>query len=151
MDYVLPSHRRTVRVTNINATASDTAKLMLRLALGLLILVHGISKIKGGIGPVFGAVDKAGLPHAFAYLVYIGEVIAPLLVVFGLWTRPAALVIAVNMIVAVLLVHTGQLLSLSAQGGYALELQALYFVVALVVALIGAGRYSIGGIAARWN
>jgi putative oxidoreductase len=36
-------------------------------------------------------------------------------------------------------------------GGYALELQALYLVTAIVVALIGAGRYSIGGLYGRWN
>ena len=40
---------------------------------------------------------------------------------------------------------------MSDSGGYALELQALYLVAALVVAMIGAGRYSLGGIYGRWN
>lgn len=136
---------------DIATTKSDTAKLLLRLALGLLILLHGISKIRGGPGFILDVVEKAGLPEPFGYLVYVGEVLAPLLVIVGLWTRAAALVIAINMVIAILLVHTGQLLQLSPEGGWALELQGLYLVVPIAIALLGAGRYSLGGIGGRWN
>jgi putative oxidoreductase len=105
----------------------------------------------GGIGFITGMLEKAGLPGVFGYLVYIGEVIAPLMILFGIFTRAAALVVAVNMIVALLLVHTSQFFTLNAQGGWALELQGMYLGGALAVALLGAGRYSIGGIAGRWN
>ena len=134
-----------------NGATQDIARLLLRLILGLLILLHGISKIRGGPGFILDIVDKAGLPEPFGYLVYVGEVIAPLLVIAGLWTRLAAIVIAINMIVALLLVHTGQFFQLADTGGWALELQGLYLVVAVAVALLGAGRYSVGGIAGRWN
>jgi putative oxidoreductase len=133
------------------SAADDVAKLLLRLILGVLILLHGISKIRGGPGFILDIVDKAGLPEPFGYLVYVGEVLAPLLVIVGLWTRVAALVIAINMIVAVLLVHLGDLFSLNESGGWALELQGLYLIVAIAVALLGAGRYSIGGNFGRWN
>lgn len=53
----------------------------------------------------------------------------------GLWVVPAALVIAVNMVVAFALMHTRQILMLNNTGGWALELQAFYFVSALVVAM----------------
>jgi putative oxidoreductase len=142
---------RLPRVAEASTGWPDIAKLLLRLVLGLLILLHGISKIKGGPGFVLDVVDKAGLPEPFGYLVYVGEVVAPALVLVGLWTRAAALVIAVNMIVAVLLVHTGQLLQLAPEGGWALELQGLYLVVALAVALLGAGRYSVAGPQGRFN
>jgi putative oxidoreductase len=131
--------------------AEDVAKLLLRIMLGGLILLHGISKIRGGPGFILDIVDKAGLPAPFGYLVYVGEVLAPILVIVGLWTRLAALVIAINMIVAVLLVHLGQVFTLNETGGWALELQGLYLVVAIAVALCGAGRYSIGGNFGRWN
>jgi putative oxidoreductase len=111
---------------------------------------HGISKIKGGPGFVLDVVDKAGLPHPFGYLVYVGEVLAPVLMIVGFWTRAAALLIAINMIVAVLPVHVGQIFSLSPEGGWAIELQALFLVVAVAIALLGAGRYSVGG-GGRWN
>ena len=134
-----------------SGTMPDVAKLLLRLTVGLLILLHGISKIQGGPGFILDVVEKAGLPDPFGYLVYVGEVLAPLLVIVGLWTRVAALVIAINMIVAVLLVHIGQLLQLSPEGGWALELQGLYLAVPIAIALLGAGRYSIGGVHGRWN
>jgi putative oxidoreductase len=95
--------------------------------------------------------EKAGLPGAFGYLVYIGEVVAPLMILFGVFTRPAALVVAVNMIVALLLVHTSQVFTLNETGGWALELQGMYLGGAIAVALLGAGRYSLGGTAGRWN
>lgn len=130
---------------------SDAAKLLLRLTLGVLILLHGISKIRGGPGFILDVVDKAGLPPPFGYLVYVGEVLAPLLVVVGAWTRAAALIIAINMLAAIVLVHTGQLLQMTPEGGWALELQGLYLAMAIAIALLGAGRYSVGGVNGRWN
>jgi putative oxidoreductase len=132
-------------------SSDDLGKLILRGALAALILFHGISKLMGGIDFISGMVSKAGLPPAFAYLVYVGEVVAPLMVLFGVWTRVAALVIAINMLVAVLLVHTGEFFTLSKTGGWALELQAMFFIAAIVIALQGAGRYSVGGANGRWN
>jgi putative oxidoreductase len=129
----------------------DVARLLLRLMLGLLILLHGISKIRGGPGFILDIVDKAGLPEPFGYLVYVGEVVAPILVIIGLFTRASALVIAINMIVAILLVHIPQFFTLADTGGWALELQGLYVVVAVCVALLGAGRYSVGGGQGIWN
>ena len=132
-------------------TSQDTAKLLLRLALGVLILLHGISKIKGGPGFIVDVVTKAGLPSALAYLVYIGEVLAPVLLIVGLFTRVAALIVAVNMLFAIGLVHMGQLMSISKTGGWELELQGIYLATAVAIALLGAGRFSVGGVAGRWN
>ena len=129
----------------------DTGKLLLRLSLGLMILLHGIAKLMNGPAGVIASVEKVGLPPAFGYLVYVGEVLAPLLVVVGFWTRPAAAVIAINMVFAVYLVHLGQLVQLTKQGGWALELQGMYFFTAVAIALLGAGRYSAGGATGRWN
>ena len=132
-------------------TSQDTAKLLLRLALGVLILLHGISKIKGGPGFIVDVVTKAGLPSALAYLVYIGEVVAPVLLIVGLFTRVAALIVAVNMLFAIGLVHMSQLMSISKTGGWELELQGIYLGTAVAIALLGAGRFSVGGVAGRWN
>lgn len=127
------------------------AKLILRLSLGIFILLHGIAKIGGGYRSVVGLVEKAGLPGALGYLVLVGEVLAPLLLILGVWTRLAALIVAINMVVAVGLVHMGELMSLTKNGGWALELQGMFLFTALAVALLGAGRYSAGGEAGRWN
>lgn len=131
--------------------SDDLAKFLLRVTLAVLILFHGVAKILGGVGFITGMVAKFGLPPALGYFVYVGEVVAPLLMLLGIWTRPAALVVAINMVVAIMLVHTGELFSLTKTGGWALELQGLLLVSALTVALLGAGRYSIGGAGGRWN
>jgi putative oxidoreductase len=129
----------------------DIGKLILRAALSVLILFHGIAKISGGVGFITGVVAKAGLPASLGYLVYVGEVIAPLLVLFGLWARAGAAVIAINMIVAILLVHTGDLFKLNQTGGWELELQAMFLATAIAVVFLGAGRYSLQGTGNRWN
>jgi len=129
----------------------DLGKFLLRATLGGLILFHGFAKIVRFQEFAPNLVAKAGFPPALGYLVYVGEVVAPALLILGLWTRPAALIVVINMVVAFLLVHTRQVLTLSPSGGWALELQAMYFMTALVVALLGAGRFSVGGAAGRWN
>ncbi|MES2958385.1 MAG: DoxX family protein [Pseudomonadota bacterium] len=132
------------RVAGFNLDLEDCAKLLLRVSLGVLLLLHGVAKISNGIDPILGAVAQAGLPAALAYGVYVGEVVAPLLLIVGVWTRASAIVIAINMVVAVLLVHMKDLGSLSQSGGWALELQAFYLVSALAVALLGPGRLAAG-------
>jgi len=130
----------------------DTGKLLLRLTIGLLFLLHGIGKLQGGTDFVIGLLGKQGLPGELGYLVLIGEVLAPLLLIVGLWTRVAALLVAANMVVAVWLVHMKELFMLSSStGAYALELQALFFFGAIALALLGAGRFSLGGARGRFN
>jgi putative oxidoreductase len=55
------------------------------------------------------------------------------------------------MIVAVALAHGSQFFTLSKTGGWALELQGFYFFIALAIALLGAGRYSLAGPSGKWN
>lgn len=144
---------RTIPVTNGTPDASreDLGRLVLRVTLAVLLLFHGVSKLIGGIGFISGMLEKMGLPGAIGYLVYVGEVIAPLLILVGVWTRLAALIVAGNMVVAVLLVHTKEFFTMSQTGGWSLELQGMFFFAAIALALLGAGRYSIGGRGGKWN
>ena len=129
----------------------DLGKLVLRATLAIFMLFHGVSKLINGIDPIMGMVTKAGLPSAFAFMVYIGEVIAPLMILFGIWARLGAVIVAANMIVAVALAHSTQIFTLGKTGGWALELQGFFFFTAVAVALLGAGSYSIGGRSGKWN
>ncbi|HUR56139.1 MAG TPA: DoxX family protein [Opitutaceae bacterium] len=126
--------------------ADGAGKLVLRLALGLLILLHGVAKLRFGVGDAGTAVDRVGLPHVLSYLIYVGELVAPALVIVGIWTRAAAAIIAVNMAVALVLGHPGELFRVEPHGGLLLEVQWLYLACAIAIALIGAGRFSVGGV-----
>jgi putative oxidoreductase len=128
----------------------DLGKLVLRLTVGGLLLCHGVHKLLTGIQPIKDMLTAHGLPDALSYGVYVGEVLAPLLIILGIFSRIGAILVVINMIVAVLLAGTAALLMLNKSGGYALELETFYLFGALSIALLGAGRFSIG-IGGRWN
>ena len=122
----------------------STGKLILRLALGLMLIMHGIHKLIGGIDYLDGMLANAGLPAFLKYGVYIGEVLAPLAVIAGYYARVGAWVIAVNMLFAIALVDAQDMFTLSPRtGGLALELEYFYLFSAIALALIGPGRYAV--------
>ena len=123
--------------------ADDAGKLLLRLTLGVLFLLHGIAKITGGIAGIEKMVVGAGLPGFFAYGVFIGEVLAPILLILGFYSRVSAVVIAINMVVAIALAHAKDLFVIGPQGGWALELQGMFLFTAIALVLTGPGRFSI--------
>jgi putative oxidoreductase len=123
--------------------SDDTGKLILRLALGILMLLHGIAKINGGVGFAASMLASHGLPTALAYLVYVGEIVAPVLLIIGLYTRPAAWIVVINMLVAIWLVHMKEIGLLNKQGGWALELQGMFLFTALALMFMNPGRYAI--------
>ena len=131
-------------MTSINAQ-HDMGKLILRLALGLLILLHGIGKLKGGVGPIEQMLTAHGLPAFLAWGALVGEVLGPILLIVGFYARIGAVLIAINMLTAFALVHVAQLGQLNEQGGWALELQGMYLFTAIALALLGPGRYSVNG------
>ena len=127
----------------------DLGKLILRLTVGALLLLHGVHKMLTGIAPIEAMVVARHLPQALAYGVYVGEIIAPVMVMLGIFARIGAGLIVVNMIMAVVLAGMPGIAQLNPMGGYALELEAFYMLGALSIALLGAGRLSIAG--GRWN
>jgi putative oxidoreductase len=122
---------------------TDLGALLLRLVLGGMILFHGLAKMITGVGGIEVAIEQWGLPGVLAYAVFIGEVIAPAMVILGYRTSLFALLIAVNMMVAIALVHVDDIFMLGSSGGWSLELQGLFLGTALVVMLIGPGRYKM--------
>ena len=123
----------------------DSGKLLLRVTLGGLLLLHGVHKAQHGIDGIRTMLTAHGLPAVMAHGAWFGEIVAPVLVILGVGTRYAAAFMAVFMVMAVYLAHASQIASLSERsGGYALELQALYLLGAVSVALLGAGRFALG-------
>ncbi len=129
----------------------DMGKLVLRLSVGVLMLLHGIFKLQNGVGGIVGMLGSQGLPGFLAYGVYLGEVVGPVLVIIGLYTRIGAFLIIGNMLVALALAHSQELFSLGSMGGWALELQGMFLFGAVAIALLGAGKFSVGGVSGRYN
>lgn len=131
--------------------ADDLGRLLLRLMVGGLMLFHGVAKLSHGVSRIGGRLTTHGVPAFVAYGVYIGEVVAPLLIIAGIGTRPAALVLAFNMLVAVWLSSAADVARLSPTGGWAIELQMLYLLSAIAIALLGSGRFAISRGKGRWD
>ncbi len=124
-------------------TNSGLGKLLLRITLGVCILLHGVAKLQGGVDGIVQGVTAIGLPGFVAYGVYVGEVLAPLLLIIGWFARIGAALIAVNMIFAIAIAHAADLFKISEHGGWALELQGMFLMTAIALALMGPGRFSI--------
>lgn len=121
---------------------SEIAKLILRVSLGSLILFHGIHKLIHGISGIKSMVSSAGLPEFIAYSVYMGELIAPIFIILGLYARVASAILGINMLMAIFLAY-GFSFSLSKHGALAMELPLMFFIMSLLVVLLGSGRYAV--------
>lgn len=117
--------------------------LIIRLTVGILMLFHGIAKIKHGVDGLMPLLSAKGIPTFIAYGVIVGEVIAPILIIVGFRLRLASIVLAINMIIAIALAHSGDVFKLSNHGAWALELQGFYLFLSIALFFSGAGKYSI--------
>lgn len=128
---------------------TDLGLLVLRLSVGLLMLLHGIAKL-GGTAFIKGMLAEAGLPSFIAYGVYLGEIVAPVLIVVGFRVRLAALVYIINVLVAMLLVHANDVFTLNQHGGWGVELLGLYLFGAVALFFTGAGKLALSS-SYKWD
>lgn len=121
----------------------DLGLLLARLGIGLPMLVYGISKLQNGIGFIQDLLTNIGLPEFLGYGVYIGEVIAPILLTIGYRTRLAGIVFSINCLTAIILAQSDNLFKLNEFGGWASELLAIYFTIGIALFFAGGGKYSL--------
>jgi putative oxidoreductase len=126
--------------------APSLGLLVLRLAFGAIFIAHGAQKVFvfGFVG-VGGSFAEMGVPMAEIVGPIVGllELVGGILLVLGLGTRIVGLLLAINMIVATILVHLPAGIFAS-EGGY--ELTLALAAAALALALTGAGKFSIDAI-----
>lgn len=125
--------------------SDDLGKLILRLTVGGLILLHGVYKIMnpGSVEFISEQLATLDLPPPAAYGVYVGEVLAALMIVLGIFSRVGGLLIFVNMVFALILVHRDELFILTDTGGLAIELQAFYLFSGLAILFLGSGSVAL--------
>ena len=129
----------------------DLGKLILRVTCGGLLLLHGSNSAIHGIQHIRDMVRNAGLPEFISYGNLVGEVVAPLFLIAGYKTRIAALVIAFNMLMSVLIAHRDIMFSRNDFGGWMIELNVFYFMTAIAVFLLGAGKFSLSRGVGNWD
>lgn len=129
----------------------DGGKLVLRLMVGGLLILHGFHKLVHGPGEVVGMLAVHGIPGFLGWGVYLGEVVGPALILLGVYARIGGLLVLANMVVAVLLTRGLHIFGLNDYGGLGIELEAFYGIGGLCIAMLGAGAYSAGGVSGKWN
>jgi putative oxidoreductase len=124
----------------------STGLLIIRLIFGLTFAAHGAQKLFGwfggpGLNGFAGWLESMGLkPAKFqAFLASVGELVAGLLLAFGLWLPLAAALMVVTMIVAIAKVHGAK--GYLAAGGY--EYNMAIMAVAVGLAFTGPGDYTL--------
>ena len=123
-------------------STNDIAKLILRLSLGILILFHGVHKMIHGIDSIKKMLSGHSFPEFLAYGVYFGELIAPIFIILGLYARVASGFLALNMFIAIFLAYSFSF-SLGKYGGLSIESPLLFFIMSIIVALLGSGKYAV--------
>jgi putative oxidoreductase len=124
--------------------------LIVRVAIGLPMLIYGISKVINGIDFISQLLIEKGLPPILSYGVYVGEVVAPVMLILGFRARIAAFLFAFNCLTALLLTQTSSILKLNDYGGWAVELLAIYMLVAASLVFTGSGKFSLSTVS-RWD
>ena len=126
---------------------SGLAYPLIRVFTGLILMPHGAQKLfgwfgGGGISGTAGFFAKFGLEPALPLVYWVGffEFFGGLALVLGLFTRPVALVIAVQMFVAAYVVHLSNGFFWF-KGGY--EFPLLWGVIAVAIFFRGAGAMSV--------
>jgi len=130
----------------------DLAKLVLRVSVGVMILLHTWAVINGEQA-IRDTLLRWGMPVGLAWTAVIFEGIAPIMVILGLYARIGAWMMTFWMVMAFLLAHvdTGHIFQLAENGvGWRVEGPFFFLACSFCVALLGAGRYGLN-IGGRWN
>lgn len=133
--------------------------LIARLVLGLVMFPHGAQKALGWFGGYgFSATmgfftGQMHIPAFFAFLAIMAEFTGSIGLILGLFSRVSAFGIAANMLVAVLMVHAPNGLFMnwtSTQKGEGFEYHLLALGLALIVIVVGGGKWSIDSVLSGW-
>ncbi len=121
----------------------DAALLILRVVLGIIMLYHGWPKLTNLGGTIEGFTGMGvPLPVLAAVFSTVAEVGGGLLLLVGVLTDVAGLLIAIDMLGAIAVVHAKNGFAVSDNG---FEWPLALLAMALGIALAGPGRYSVGG------
>jgi putative oxidoreductase len=136
-------------------TEDDTAILILRLLLGVVFFPHGMQKAFGWFGgsgfegTIRTFQQGLGIPAFLAFLAILAESAGSLGLITGFLTRVAAFGIAVNMVVAVALIHwkNGFFMNwFGKQAGEGFEYHILVVAITTFLIMRGGGRWSVDGL-----
>ncbi|MGH1516939.1 DoxX family protein [Chryseobacterium sp. JK1] len=132
-------------ITSLHSINKHSLAILIhRVSIGVLMLFHGFYKLSNGVNWIIEILASKGLPGFIAYGSYIGEIVAPIMIILGIKTRIASAVLAATLLNAFLLMHTSDFFSTNpTNGGWQIELIFLYFSGAVLLIITGGGKYAV--------
>jgi len=124
-------------------TNQEVGRLILRITVGGLLLFHGIKKVVDGHDFIRKVLGEAGLPEFLWAGVPIAEVVAPILLILGIFTRSAAALIAFTMVMTVYLAYGWAGFELTNLGAFKIELNLFFLLTAISIFYLGAGKLAL--------
>ncbi|QIN83851.1 DoxX family membrane protein [Rubrobacter tropicus] len=131
------------------AGLAGLAPLVVRIIVGTIMAVHGFQKLVGGPANFGAFLQQLGVPAPtlMAYVVTFVELVGGILLILGLFSRLAALLLTINLTVAILLVKLDVgLIAPADQPGVGYELDLALIAGFLVILFAGPGPISIDRI-----
>ena len=126
-----------IRHLNKQLYEKNLGLLLIRVGTGLVFFMHGVMKLQN-IGMINSFFTKGlGLPPGTAMLIAAIETVGGLMLITGIFTRVAAVVLGIEMLVAIFL--TGGI----SKGWDQHELEALLMAVSFGLVYTGSGKFSI--------
>ena len=122
-------------------TNADAGLLLLRLTFACTFFMHGFHKLTHGVADGFQSLVDGGLPGQLMYFAYISEVLAPVLILLGIFTRISILTVIVTMLTVFYVLPFP--IGLGVHGVLNIESQIFYTMVPLALFFTGPGRYRL--------
>jgi len=123
---------------------------ILRLTIPFTMLIYGINKVIEGTGFIGSLLEQYGLPKMMANGVFIGEIVAPLMLMIGFRARLAGLIFSFNCLLAIVMAQTQNIFKLNEFGGWSLDLLFIYLITGIVFFVSGAGKYALS-TSSHWD
>ena len=134
--YDIPIYNTLVFAQIKSSIFGDASLLGIRLTVGTIFIVHGMSKFDPGFA---NALPRMGLPLELQIPIALAEVVPGILLIIGVLARPSSALLSIVMLGAIFYIKGAQ--ALTGDGG--IEFDLLLLAASLYIMVVGPGRLSI--------
>lgn len=140
-----------IQAVQVHSKSFNVATFLLRFVVCLSFLPHGIYKAIHGIGGIQATLVNHGIPDYVGYGVFLGQIVAPILILIGYYTRTAIVFVwgTLGVILWVGFYLKGGffgadgIFGMGPKGTWNADIVWFYLIVTIAIFLLGTGKYAI--------
>ncbi len=125
--------------------AENNGLLLIRLAVGLLILIAGLQKAMNPdqLAQYAALMSQINLPKQAVYVIFLFEIVVPMMLILGVLSRLAAGITIAYLLIAIFAISPGKLFTLIPGSGHALESEFFFLLASLAICFLGSGEKAL--------